>query len=391
MGFRLLATCPSTAARAGLLTTPHGELRTPIFMPVGTLATVKSLTPLDLRTSGAECVLANAYHLALRPGAEVVAGLGGLHRFMGWPGPILTDSGGFQLYSLGRLCQTAEDAVRLRSHLDGSSIELSPESAVRTQELLGSDLIMPLDICLGSGAGPDETTAALERTRRWAVRSLEVHRRSDQQLFGIVQGGLDPRLRREAARDLHSLPFAGFAIGGLSVGEPRTTTDQLVAATAAELPPERPRYLMGVGTPEQILAYVARGVDMFDCVLPTRFGRTGMAFGAGERINLKRADFRRDARPIDTHCDCLTCAGFSRSFLHHAVREATPLGARLVSLHNTRALIRTAEAARSAILSGRFAELLAGRRPVEPCGNRSARAAVPGLPRRRGACLAARA
>jgi queuine tRNA-ribosyltransferase len=360
-------------------------------MPVGTLATIKGLTPLDLRTAGAECVLANAYHLALRPGAEVVAVLGGLHRFMSWSGPILTDSGGFQVHSLGHLRDTAEHGVVFRSHLDGAPVMLNPAGVVRTQELLGSDLIMPLDICLGFEAGPDEAAAALERTRRWALKSLQAHRRSDQQLFGIVQGGLDPRLRRQAARDLRSLPFAGFAIGGLSVGEPRATTDEILAVTVAELPPDRPRYLMGVGTPEQILNYVAHGVDMFDCVLPTRLGRTGMAFGAGERINLKRAAFQRDARPIDASCDCLTCAQFSRAGLHNAIREAIPLGARLVSLHNTRALIRTAEAARSAVLAGLFADLLAGHALPEGYGVPSAPVTAPGPPASETGRLVARA
>jgi queuine tRNA-ribosyltransferase len=333
-------------------------------MPVGTLATVKGLTPLDLTASGARCVLANAYHLALRPGAELVARLGGLHRFMGWSGPILTDSGGFQVHSLSRLRQMDDVGVRFSSDLSREPIELTPERAVREQELLGSDVIMPLDVCLGPEAEADDVQLGLERTRRWATRSLEAHRRPDQLLFGIVQGGLDTRLRREAAHDLCSVPFAGYAIGGLSVGEPLHTTRHLVEATTAALPEDRPRYLMGVGTPEQILDYVALGIDMFDCVLPTRLGRSGTAFGPKGRLNLKRAEFARDNQPIDASCDCAVCRCFSRASLHSAVRSASGgLGARLLSLHNTRALIRAAENTRSAILAGRFPGLVAAAAP----------------------------
>jgi queuine tRNA-ribosyltransferase len=373
VSFRVVASCAATRARAGLLTTAHGELPTPAFMPVGTLATVKGLTPLDLRASGAHCVLANAYHLAQQPGAELIARLGGLHRFMGWAGPILTDSGGFQVYSLSRIRQMDDVGVRFRSDLSPEPIELTPESAVREQELLDSDIIMPLDVCLGLDAGDDDVQLGLERTRRWARRSLEAHRRSDQLLFGIVQGGLQAKLRREAARDLCSFGFAGYAMGGLSVGEPLRTTRHLVQATAAALPEQRPRYLMGVGTPEQILDYVALGVDMFDCVLPTRFGRTGTAFGPEGRLNLRRAEFARDKRPIDGSCDCAACRCYTRAFLHSAVRSVSGgLGARLLSLHNTRALIRTAEKSRSAILAGRFPRLVGA--PLPPtvrCGSSS--------------------
>jgi queuine tRNA-ribosyltransferase len=372
VSFRLIATCPTTAARAGLLATAHGELPTPAFMPVGTLANVKTLTPADLETAGARCVLANAYHLALRPGAALVAQLGGLHRFMGWSGPILTDSGGFQVHSLARLSETSEGGVRFRSHLDDSPIELTPERVVEIQEHLGADLTMPLDVCLGPTASRDEAVAALERTRRWARRAQAATRKPGQILFGIVQGGLDAELRRQAARDLVELEFPGYAIGGLSVGEPVDLTGDLVGLTAAELPAERPRYLMGVGTPEQIVAYVALGIDMFDCVLPTRFGRTGMAFGGAGRVNLRRSEFAADGRPIDPECDCLTCQRFSRAYLHWALRELVSVGARLVSLHNVRSLTRCAEQARAAVLAGQFAEFLAGRsQPLpQPSGER---------------------
>jgi queuine tRNA-ribosyltransferase len=327
-------------------------------MPVGTQATVKSLTPLNLKNVGATCLLANAYHLALRPGAELVSALGGLHNFMGWERPVLTDSGGFQVLSLAGLCETSERGARFTSHLDGRLLELTPERAVRIQELLGSDIAMPLDVCLSANASPVQVEAALDRTRRWAARSLSAHRRLEQHLFGIVQGGLDARLRREAARDLVSLGLPGYAIGGLSVGEPGPVTRMLVAATTSELPWDRPRYLMGVGSPGEVLRYTASGVDMFDSVLPTRFGRTGIALVPQGRLTLRRAEFRMDERPLDAGCDCLACQHFSRTYLHTAVRSGEHLGARLLSLHNTRMLIRTAETARSAILDGSFARLL---------------------------------
>lgn len=359
MTFRLLAACPRTGARAGTFKTAHGELPTPTFMPVGTQATVKALTPSDLVSAGARCVLANVYHLVLRPGADLVARLGGLHRFMAWTGPILTDSGGFQVFSLSARRSASERGVRFASHLDEQLIELTPESVVEAQALLGSDIAMPLDVCPSADASPEEAVAAVERTRRWAVRSLEAHRRPDQALFGIVQGGMDPNLRRQAARDLGGLGFPGFAIGGLSVGEPVAVTDQLVALTARELPADRPRYLMGVGTPEQIVRYVGSGVDLFDCVLPTRLGRTGVAFAGFERLSLKKTDFRRDSQPIDPDCDCLACQHYSRAQLHFALRAGLQLGARLLSLHNVRTLIRTAERARQAIRDNRFPALLA--------------------------------
>jgi queuine tRNA-ribosyltransferase len=381
VSFRLIATCPTTSARAGLVATAHGELPTPAFMPVGTLANVKTLRPDDLRAAGACCVLANVYHLAQRPGSELIAQLGGLHRFMGWSGPILTDSGGFQVFSLAGLRETNETGVRFRSHLDGSPLELSPERVVEIQEQLGSDLIMPLDVCLGAEAQRIEMVDALERTRRWAVRCQAAQRRPDQLLFGIVQGGLDAALRRQAARDLRSLGFAGYAVGGLSVGEPLALTGELLASTTAELPTDRPRYLMGVGTPEQIAAYVALGVDLFDCVLPTRLGRTGVAFSSGGRLNLKRREYEADAGPIDPDCDCLTCERFGRAYLHRALREREMLGARLLSWHNIRYLLRTAERCRAAVLDGTFVSLLAEWRiPLPPAAGEATAPLISGLP-----------
>jgi queuine tRNA-ribosyltransferase len=359
VSFRVLATCPDTGARAGLFNTGHGNIPTPAFMPVGTLATVKGLTPFDIASSNAGCVLANAYHLALRPGAERIGRLGGLHRFMGWSGPILTDSGGFQVYSLAGLRQIDEGGVRFVSHLDGRRLALSPERVVTIQEQLGSDIAVPLDVCLGPQAGADEAALALERTRRWALRSLNVYRGPPQQLFGIVQGGLCSKLRVEAARDIGSLGLAGYAIGGLSVGEQPQVTQHLAAVTAAALPADRPRYLMGVGTPGQIVSYTALGIDMFDSVLPTRFGRSGVAFGASQRLNLRRVDFQHDKRPIDAGCDCTTCDRYTRASLHSSFRQSIPLAARLISLHNVRALVRAGEAARVAILAGRFPAFLA--------------------------------
>lgn len=354
----MTAACSATGARAGLLETPHGPLPTPAFMPVGTQATVKALTPRDLDAAGAPCVLANTYHLALRPGADAVSRQGGLHRFMGWAGPILTDSGGFQVMSLAARAELDDHGVRFRSHVDGGSLELTPESAVRTQEQLGADLIMPLDDCRPAGTSRNEAEAALERTRAWALRSQAAHCRSDQWLFGIVQGGMFDDLRRQAARDLASLGFPGYAIGGLSVGEARAATDHLVQITARELPADRPRYLMGVGTPEQVALYSAAGVDLFDCVLPTRHGRHGVALLPRGRLNLRRVELARDPEPILEGCDCPACRRVSRAYLHALVRAGEPLAARLISAHNVRLLVRTAAFIRRAVVEGHVAEAL---------------------------------
>jgi queuine tRNA-ribosyltransferase len=343
-----------------VLQTAHGDLPTPAFMPVGTLATVKSLTPADLDQLGARCVLANTYHLTLRPGAALVARLGGLHRLMRWERPILTDSGGFQVMSLAPLREVREQGVRFASHLDGAPVELTPEGVIRTQGLLGADIIMPLDVCLPPEADRTVVEDGLGRTHRWAVRSRSAQQHPDQLLFGIVQGGLHADLRRESARGLLGLDFPGYAIGGLSVGESPATTYEMLVATTAELPADRPRYLMGVGTPEQVLEYVALGVDLFDCVLPTRLGRTGVAFLGTGRLSLRRSELGSDLRPIDPDCDCATCRRFSRAALHAGVRASQPLAARLLSIHNTRTLVRTAERARRAIRAGSFPELLVG-------------------------------
>ena len=352
MHFRIVARSAATRARAGILSTSHGSIETPAFMPVGTQATVKALLPTDLAGAGARCVLANAYHLGLRPGARVVERLGGLHRFMAWDGPILTDSGGYQVFSLAKLRGIDDGGVTFASHLDGRVSRLTPRSVVRLQERLGADLIMPLDECLGYGATREAAERALERTHAWAVQSARAHDRWDQALFGIVQGGMEPHLRAQAARALSAEGFAGYAVGGLSVGEPRDVTDKLVADSVGELPDGRPRYLMGVGEPDQLVAYAGLGVDLFDCVLPTRLGRTGTAYASSGRLNLTRAEARDADGPIDESCSCDVCAGYSRAYLRHLVKAGEPLGARLLSLHNVAFLTGVLRKTRQAIVGG---------------------------------------
>jgi len=339
MRFEIVARSPDTPARAGLFHTPHGSIETPAFMPVGTQATVKGLLPGDLVPIRPQCVLSNAYHLALRPGATMVARRGGLHAFMRWDGPMLTDSGGFQVFSLAPLRQIDDQGVTIASHLDGRKRRFTPASVMRIEEQLGADIIMPLDVCIGYPSTRPETELALERTHAWVLHAARARRRPDQALFAIVQGGMEPDLRVQAARALAAEPFPGYAIGGLSVGEPRAVTDELVALTAAELPQDRPRYLMGVGAPDQLLAYAAAGVDLFDCVLPTRLGRTGYAYTAGGKLNVARAALRAEPGPLDPDCACTTCTRYSRGYLHHLVRAGEPLAARLLSLHNVAYLV----------------------------------------------------
>ncbi|MFW6124803.1 MAG: tRNA guanosine(34) transglycosylase Tgt [Pirellulales bacterium] len=321
-------------ARAGRFCTPHGDVLTPAFMPVGTQATVKGLTPAQLADAGAQIVLANTYHLALRPGADVVARLGGLHRFMGWDGPILTDSGGFQVYSLATLCRIDDTGVQFRSHVDGSLLELTPERAVELQQQLGADCIMCLDQCPPYGSSPQQLAEAVDRTIAWAGRCRDAHRRPDQALLAIVQGGWDPALRARCARGLVAMDFAGYAVGGLSVGEQPHEMYPIVEATAACLPDERPRYLMGVGRPEDLLESVARGMDLFDCVLPTRNGRNAMAFTSEGRLRLRNRQFETDERPVDPRCACPVCRHFSRAYLRHLFQCGEMLGPILLSWHN---------------------------------------------------------
>jgi len=338
-------------------------------MPVGTQATVKTLAPPDLEDLGAQIVLANAYHLYLRPGPDLIASLGGLHRFMAWPHSILTDSGGFQVMSLGHLRKVTEEGVCFRSHIDGSEHFLTPERVVEIEEQLGADIIMAFDECAMQPADYRYTREAMERTHRWAERCLRAHQRGDQALFGIVQGGVYPDLRRESSRFLASLDFPGYGIGGLSVGEPK---DQMWAALEEVmpfLPPYRPRYLMGVGSPEDLVEGIARGVDMFDCVLPTRVARNGAFFTANGRCNIRNARFRTQREPLDPHCDCYTCRTFSAAYLHHLFRSEELLAYRLATIHNLRFLVRLVERCREAILKGYFAqfreEFLSSYRPTD--------------------------
>ena len=343
------------AARAGTLQTPHGEVRTPAFMPVGTKATVKSVDPAELHGLGAEIVLGNAYHLHFRPGEELVAELGGLHAFMGWDGPILTDSGGFQVFSLrDTLLATDDDGVTFRSVYDGTPERFTPELSARVQELLGSDVAMCLDICLPAGAPRAELEEAVRRTTTWAERQRDLPRAPGQLRFAITQGGLEGELRQRSSEELVALDFDGYAIGGLSVGEHREPMFDATTEAAAFLPQEKPRYFMGIGDPEGVLEVIARGVDMFDCVLPTRTARTGSALTSEGRLNLRNARFAGDERPLDDGCPCPACSRFSRAYIRHLVNQQEILGLRLLSLHNLRFLLDLAAAARQAIERGEF-------------------------------------
>jgi queuine tRNA-ribosyltransferase len=340
-------------ARAGLFHTPHGDLLTPVFAPVGTQATVKALTPAQLEEIGASLVLANTYHLYLRPGDELIAEMDGLHAFMHWPGPILTDSGGFQVFSLGESRTIDEDGVTFKSHIDGSTHRLTPERAIAIQENLGADIIMAFDEC----APPydrDYNQQAVRRTHDWAQRCLDAKRRPDQALFGIVQGGVFPDLREHSAAFIASLGFPGNAIGGLSVGETKEEMHAMLKVVDSVLPEDRPRYLMGVGTPDDLVNAVKRGIDIFDCVLPTRLARHNAALSHRGRLNLVNASFARDERPIDEACDCYTCQRFSRAYLRHLISAREMLSATLLSIHNLYTLIQLTKVMRAAILEGNF-------------------------------------
>jgi queuine tRNA-ribosyltransferase len=346
------------AARAGELTTPHGRVRTPAFMPVGTAGTVKAMYPDQVKALGSDIILGNTYHLMLRPGAERIARLGGLHRFSNWPGPILTDSGGFQVMSLAKLRRLDESGVRFQSHLDGTEYELTPERSVEIQGLLGADIQMQLDECIALPAGRDETERAMQLSLRWAERSLTAFDRGEgRALFGIVQGGDDPALREASASALVAMPFDGYAIGGLAVGEPQATMLAMIEATNAVLPAEKPRYLMGVGTPGDIVEAVARGVDMFDCVLPTRAGRHGVAFTPAGKLNLKNARHADDPAPLDATSDCPASRDYSRAYLHHLVKSGELLGAMLLTWNNLAFYQSLMAKIRAAIRARRFAAL----------------------------------
>ncbi|MFH1502651.1 MAG: tRNA guanosine(34) transglycosylase Tgt [Candidatus Eisenbacteria bacterium] len=356
--FRVVATDGESGARAGELVTPHGVIETPVFMPVGTQATVKTLTPSDLGEIGARIILANAYHLYLRPGADLVREAGGLHRFMGWDGAILTDSGGFQVWSIARLNRVTEDGLEFQSHLDGSRHFMSPEDNVRIQRDIGADIMMALDECVSYPADRAYATRSAELTLKWAVRAHDAWNgdRGEQALFGIVQGSTYEDLRRASARALAGMDFPGYAIGGLAVGEPKTAMREMVDAVVSELPAGRPRYFMGQGFPEDIVGSVAQGVDMFDCVMPTRNARKGSVFTSRGKVVVKNAAYARDFEPLDPACSCYTCRNFSRGYLRHLFNAEEMLAGRLATLHNLTFYVSMMREMRSAIVEGRFGE-----------------------------------
>jgi queuine tRNA-ribosyltransferase len=347
-----MQTC--SGARAGELVTPHGVVPTPVFLPVGSQATVKTLTPDEVKDIGFAMVLANTYHLYLRPGIEVVKKMGGLHKFMAWDAAMLTDSGGYQIFSLAPLCRINDDGVTFRSHIDGSEHFITPELAMSYQEALGADVIMVLDECSAYGDSQEKVKQAMMRTHRWAERCWRARERRGQALYAIVQGGIFPELRRQSGEFLTELDFDGYAIGGLSVGEPKETTMTLTEMTADLLPENKPRYLMGVGSPEDIVEGVARGIDIFDCALPTRVARNGALFTGWGRRNIRNAAFSRLERPVDPDCDCYACRHFSAAYLSHLFKSEELLAYRLATIHNLRFISNLMRKIRSAILDGTF-------------------------------------
>jgi queuine tRNA-ribosyltransferase len=351
--FTVIKKDSKTKARLGRLVTAHGVVETPAFMPVGTQGTVKAMLPRDLKEMGCQIILGNTYHLYLRPGAELIRELGGLHRFMGWDGPILTDSGGYQIFSLGAMRKISEEGARFQSHLDGSTHLLTPEKVVQMQESLGSDIAMVLDECVAHDATREYIRTSTQRTIRWAQRSLKARQRNDFMMFGIIQGGLYEDLRQGCVNEMTSMPFDGFAVGGLGVGEGEELLHSVGGFTAGLLPEDRPRYLMGVGRPEDIFDAVRAGFDMFDCVLPTRNGRNGTLFTAQGKLNIKRAEFANDPRPPDESCDCYCCRKFSRGYLRHLHVAGEILSAQLNSLHNLYFYHRLMERCRQAIREDR--------------------------------------
>lgn len=351
--FTIDAESSQSWARAGTIQTPHGTIRTPIFMPVGTQATVKSVSPEELHAAGAQIILANTYHLMLRPGSELVASFGGLHSFMHWDGPILTDSGGFQVWSLGNLRTLNEDGVVFKSHIDGSLHTLTPERVMQIEAELGADIILPLDICAPYPSSADEALKAMQWTHRWeerALRAKELHN-PDQSLFGIVQGAFEPELRRESARVIGNMPFPGLSIGGLSVGEPKAQMWEMLRSVTPELPRGKPRHLLGVGSPEDLVEGVGLGMDMFDCVLPTRVARHGGLFTSSGRVSIKSARFRTEHGPIEEGCTCYTCQHYSAAYVHHLARAEEQLYFRLGTIHNLHFMLNLAGQLREAIIA----------------------------------------
>ena len=354
--FECQASCSYTKARAGVFYTPHGIVETPRFMPVGTLATVKGVIPQQLEDANAQMILANTYHLHLQPGEDIVREAGGLHRFMAWDKPILTDSGGFQVFSLSEMRRISESGVTFKSPRDGSIIDLTPERSIQIQNALGADVIMAFDECPPGDATREQVAAATERSYRWLKRCIAEHQHTERQaLFGIVQGGIHLDLRRKAVEQLTKLDLPGYAIGGVSVGEAPELVNATVRYTAPLLPKDKPRYLMGVGTYREMAQAIASGIDLFDCVIPTRFGRHGTALVNGARINIKNACYKRDYEPLDSSCSCYACQNFSRAYLNHMVRSQEMVGYIMLSLHNITELIRFTQQIREAIFAGTFA------------------------------------
>ncbi|HAF31782.1 MAG TPA: tRNA guanosine(34) transglycosylase Tgt [Anaerovibrio sp.] len=354
--YELIKQDPATGARAGIIHTPHGSFPTPIFMPVGTQASVKGVSPEELHDMGAGIILSNTYHLFLRPGSALVREAGGLHKFMNWDGAILTDSGGFQVFSLGDLRKITEEGVTFRSHIDGSKKFLSPEVSMRVQMDLGSDIVMAFDECIPYPADYDYAKASTARTTRWAQRCKEVMTSPQQGLFGIVQGGMYKDLRTRSVNELVEMDFPGYAVGGLSVGEPKELMYEMLDHTVGQLPKNKPRYLMGVGTPDCLVEGVMHGIDMFDCVFPTRVARNGTAMTWNGRLVMKNAEFTSDFRPLEEDCDCYACRNFSRAYIRHLVRANEIFGLRLLSLHNLRFLQRFMHEMRQSIIEERFGE-----------------------------------
>ncbi|WP_456297478.1 tRNA guanosine(34) transglycosylase Tgt [Alkaliphilus metalliredigens] len=353
--YELIKECKQSGARLGRLHTPHGVIDTPIFMPVGTQATVKTMTPEELKEMNAEIILSNTYHLYLRPGHETVERAGGLHKFMNWDGPILTDSGGFQVFSLGDMRTIKEEGVTFRSHIDGSKHFISPEKAVEIQTALGADIMMAFDECAPYPAERDYVKKSLERTSRWAKRCKEAHENTSKQaLFGIIQGGMYEDLRRQSAEEIIDLDFPGYAVGGLSVGEPKALMYEVLEYTTPLMPKDKPRYLMGVGSPDDLIEGVIRGIDMFDCVLPTRIGRNGTAMTSKGKVVIKNAKYKEDFEPLDPECQCYTCKNYSRAYLRHLIKANEILGMRLMTTHNLAFLLKLMKDVRGAIIEDRL-------------------------------------